>query len=70
MTLTREEIQDKLRNLQDAIAEGILEVEAQGKRIKYRSLDDMRRIERSLMQELNQTNSFGFNRIVTVFEKY
>lgn len=70
MTLTREEIQDKLRNLQDAIAEGILEVEAQGKRIKYRSLDDMRRIERSLLQDLNQTGYSGFNRIVTVFEKF
>ena len=70
MTLTREEIQDKLRNIQDAIAEGILEVEAQGKRIKYRSLDDMRRIERSLLQELNQSGHSGFNRIVTVFEKF
>ncbi len=67
---TKEELQEQLLNLRDAMAEGALEVEFQGKKIRYRSLDEMRRIEFGLMQQLNGIPKSSFKKIVTVFEKF
>ena len=67
---TKEELREQLSNLQNAIAEGALEVEFQGKRVKYRSLDEMRRIEYGLIQHLNGYSRSGFKKIVSVFEKF
>ncbi len=67
---TKEELKEQLSNLHDAIAEGALEVEFQGKKIRYRSLDEMRRIEYGLMQQLNGIPKSSFKKIVTVFEKF
>ena len=47
-----------LRQLQDlraAIAEGVLNVSANGRRVEYRSLDDMRKLERIMSEELEST---------------
>ena len=60
-------IQEKIDNIEDAIAEGALEVEFQGKRIKYRSLDEMRRISNTLKQSLQRHS--GLKVSVAVFEK-
>ena len=68
--LTNEEIKAQLSNLQNAIAEGALEVEFQGKKIKYRTLDEMRRIEFGLVQQLMGGSITGFKKIVSVFEKF
>ncbi|MES2616112.1 MAG: hypothetical protein V4591_11955 [Bdellovibrionota bacterium] len=67
---TNEELQEQLSNLQNAIAEGVLEVEFQGKRVRYRSLDEMRRIEFGLAQQLMGKSGSGFKKIVSVFEKF
>ena len=67
---TKEELKDQLSNLQDALAEGALEVEFQGKKIKYRSLDEMRRIEFVLNQQLMGGPISSFKKIVTVYEKF
>ena len=65
------ELREKLTNIRNAISEGMLEVEFDGKRIKYRSLDEMRRIENGLMQQLaGKSRRSTFQKIVTVFEKY
>ena len=63
-------IKAQLESLRAAIAEGALEVEFQGKRLKYRSLNEMRRIESSLLDSLNQKNRSEFKKIQMVFEKY
>ena len=68
---TQEELRKQLSNLQNAISEGVLEIEFQGKRIKYRSLDEMRRIEMGLVKQLStKRTSSPFKKIVTVFEKF
>ena len=66
---SKEELREQLSNLQNAIAEGALEVEFQGKCVKYRSLDEMRRIQFGLVQCLNGYSQSGFKKIVSVFEK-
>lgn len=68
--LTREELIDQLSNLQRALAEGALEVEFQGKKVKYRTLDEMRRIEFVLTQRLQGKQGSVFKKIVSVFEKF
>ncbi len=60
---------DKLASLEDAITEGVLEVEFQGKRVKYRSLDDMRRIAHDLKKTIN-ADSGSIRTTIAVFEKY
>jgi hypothetical protein len=60
---------EKLTNLEEAIAEGVLEVDFQGKRIKYRSLDDMRRIANDLKKTVSG-DSGGIKTTIAVFEKY
>ena len=67
---TNEELKAQLSNLQNAIAEGALEVEFQGKKIKYRTLDEMRRIEFGLMRQLTSSKNSSFKKIVSVFEKF
>ena len=67
---TNEEIKAQLSNLQNAIAEGALEVEFQGKKIKYRTLDELRRIEFGLVQQLIGKSEAYFKKIVSVFEKF
>ena len=64
------ELQTKLRNLREAIAEGILEIEFQNKKIRYRSLDEMRRIEQDLIRQMTPKKSRNFQKITTVFEKF
>ena len=68
--LTNEELKAQLDNLRNAIAEGALEVEFQGKKIKYRTLDEMRRIEFGLVQQLMGKSESGFKKIVSVFDKF
>ncbi|MES2614086.1 MAG: hypothetical protein V4591_01585 [Bdellovibrionota bacterium] len=70
MMKTKEDLQEQLSNLQDAIAEGALEVEFQGKRVKYRTLDEMRRIELGLVRQLMSESRSCFKKIVSVFEKF
>ena len=60
---------EKLASLEDAITEGVLEVDFQGKRVKYWSLDDMRRIANDLKRTIN-SDSGGIRTTVAVFEKY
>lgn len=67
---SKEELSEQLSNLQRAIAEGALEVEFQGKRIKYRTLDEMRRIELGLMRWISRKTNSEFKKIVSVFEKF
>ena len=68
---TNEELKAQLDNLRNAIAEGVLEVEFQGKKIKYRSLDEMRRFEIGLIQQiLGPNNRSSLKKVVTVFEKF
>lgn len=67
---TNDDIKSQLDNLRNAIAEGALEVEFQEKKIKYRTLNEMRRIEIGLMQQLMGKPGSGFKKIVSVFEKF
>ncbi len=67
---TKGELKEQLFNLQNAIAEGALEVEFQGKRVRYRSLDEMRRIELGIVQQLMGKSWSQFKKIVSVFEKF
>jgi hypothetical protein len=63
--------QEKLANLEESIAEGVLEVEFQGRRVKYRSLDDMRRIANGLRRDINNSrDGGGIRTTIAVFEKY
>lgn len=61
-------IKQKISNLENAIYEGVLEVEFQGKKIKYRSLDEMNRILNTLKNSLQ--NNSCLKRSIPVFEKY
>ncbi len=62
--------QQKLASLEEAIAEGVLEVEFQGRKVKYRSLDEMQRIANSLRRDINNKHAGGIIKSVAVFEKY
>lgn len=62
------EIQKRIDNLESAIAEGALEIDFQGKRIKYRSLDEMQRILNMLKQSLQK--KYVIRKSIAVFEKY
>ena len=66
----KEQLIAQIMNLQNAIAEGALEVEFQGKKVKYRSLDEMRRIEFRLVQMLQGKQGGVFKKITSVFEKF
>ena len=68
--MTQDKIAQQLESLRNAIAEGALEIEFQGKKIKYRSLDEMRRIESSLAGQLRNRNQSVFKKTVMVFEKF
>ena len=61
---------EKLASLEDAISEGVLEVDFQGKRVKYRSLDDMRRIANDLKKTISGDSGGGRRTTIAVFEKY
>lgn len=67
--MTKEKLQEQLESLQCAIAEGALEIEFQGKKIRYRSLDEMRRIENSLKRQILSSTQV-FQKIIPVFEKF
>ena len=43
---------DQLAALRAAIAEGVTSVSANGRRVEYRSLDEMRKLERIMSDEL------------------
>lgn len=62
--------QEKLANLEESIAEGVLEVEFQGRKVKYRSLDEMRRIANGLRKDINNSDGGGIRTTIAVFEKY
>ena len=68
--MNQDKIRNQLESLRNAIAEGALEIEFQGKKVKYRSLDEMRRIELSLVGQLNNKNQSLFKKTVMVFEKF
>lgn len=44
--------QAQLDDLRAAIAEGVTSVSANGRNVQYRSLDDMRRLERAMADQL------------------
>ena len=46
---------EQLAALRESIAEGVLSVAANGRRVEYRSLDEMRKLERIMSEELEQT---------------
>lgn len=44
MSLSKEELEEKLEALQCALYEGVLEVEYSDKKVRYRSFDEMNKI--------------------------
>lgn len=54
MSLTTEEKQELLTNLEKAYYEGVLEVEYNDKRVRYRSKKEMREIMDDLKKSLGQ----------------
>ena len=60
----------QLVSLRNAIAEGALEIEFQGKKVRYRSLDEMRRIEYSLSQSTQRQRRSPISTIQTTYEKF
>jgi hypothetical protein len=54
----------QLQSLRDAIAEGVLQVRfSDGRQMTYRSLDEMRRIERSMSLEVEGNNRPPIRRV-------
>jgi hypothetical protein len=54
----------QLQSLRDAIAEGVLQVRfSDGRQMTYRSLDEMRRIERSMSLEVEGNNRLPIRRV-------
>jgi len=47
--------QTQLDDLRAAIAEGVTKVAANGRTVEYRSLDEMRKLERIMSEELEQS---------------
>ncbi len=47
--------QTQLNDLRAAIAEGVLKVSSNGRTVEYRSLADMRQLERIMADELEQS---------------
>lgn len=47
--------QQQINDLQDALAEGVLEVESDGRRVKYRSLAEMQQLLNVLEAAVNNT---------------
>jgi hypothetical protein len=45
----------QLADLRAAIAEGVTRVAANGRTVEYRSLDEMRKLERIMSEELEQS---------------
>lgn len=52
----------QLADLRDAIAEGVLTVKFADRVLTYRSLDEMRRIERTMAAELESTSTVPIRR--------
>jgi hypothetical protein len=55
MAATQQQVDD----LQAAIAEGVLEVMSAGRKVTYRSLDEMLRVKTMLETELSGTSANG-----------
>lgn len=54
----------QLQSLRDAIAEGVLQVRfSDGRQMTYRSLDEMRRIERSMSLEVEGNSRLPIRRV-------
>lgn len=49
--------QEQLSSLRQAIAEGVTKVAANGRTVEYRSLDEMRQVERIMAAEVEGTAS-------------
>lgn len=49
--------QEKLTKLENAIAEGALEIEYEGKKVKYRNLDEMIRIRDMIKSSLSPVDA-------------
>ncbi len=60
---------EQLTSLEQAIAEGTLEVEYEDKRVKYRSLEDMKRIRAMMRQELGLNSNPNGRRTLASFSK-
>ena len=60
---------EKLDDLEETISEGVAEVEFQGKKTKFRTLDEMRRISNDLQKKANSSDG-GIRTTVAVFEKF
>lgn len=52
MGLTKDELTEKLRAIEDAFFEGVLEVQYGDKKVRYRSFDEMKRIIDLLKSQL------------------
>lgn len=67
--MEREVMIAKLESLESALFEGVLEVDFQGKKVTYRSLDEMQRIVTGLRRALGYDKPV-LEKIIPVFEKY
>ena len=67
--MDKQEIIEKLNNLRNSIDNGVLETEYQGKKVRYRSLQEMRQIESNLQKQLS-TSRNEFKKVQFVFEKF
>ena len=67
--MDKQEIIEKLNNLRNSIDNGVLETEYQGKKVRYRSLQEMRQIESNLQKQLSTSQS-EFKKVQFVFEKF
>jgi hypothetical protein len=61
--------QQQLTDLQAAIAEGVLVVVSNGRRIEYRSLSEMLQVERMMIRELGGTNTRPDTRRYAAFRR-
>lgn len=59
----------QLEALDNAIAEGVLEVKYADKSVTYRSLDDMLKLRDLMKRELGLTNTAQSTRFMGVFDK-
>lgn len=58
--------QEKLDLLDEAIIEGVLEIEYQDKKVKYRSLDEMIKTRNFIESKLNASSNNGDKSTVSV----
>jgi hypothetical protein len=61
---------EQLADLRAAIAEGVLQVRfSDGRQLIYRSLDEMKRIEKAMADEVEQTTTVPVRRTYLSFQR-